>query len=185
MLRPLIKNSKHSCHNFQQYRSLKRRLAYPQTYKPQTVPVTHPKKDHSSFFQRHLKAWLGPVNARGEYFRNKYYYPPQNHRPKYIVPDGNTVVMPGQPETGESRRSLNNQRDASVQPFPANPYCKTAYIISDNLKQKIMDDVNENGLHVQEVAHKYGIKIARVEAIIKLGNIEKHWQQEVCIFCLS
>lgn len=181
MIRPILKNHSHSGHNIQQYRSLKRRLAYPQTYKPQTVPLSHPKKDHSSFFQRHLKAWLGPVNARGEYFRNKYYYPPQNHKPKYIVPDGNTVVADGQPEVQENRRFSNNQRDPSLQPFPSNPYCKTAYIISDELKQRIMDDVNNNGLHVQEVAHKYGIKIARVEAIVKLGKIEKQWQENVSI----
>lgn len=36
-------------------------------------------------------------------------------------------------------------------------------------------------MHSQEVAHKYGIKITRVEAIVKLQQIEQQWKEEVCI----
>lgn len=161
-------------------RTLKRRPAYPQTYQPQLADKTHPTKDHSSFFQRHLKAWLGPRNVRGEYYRNKYYYPPQNHKPNYIVPDGNTVVDPSKPETNNDRRMGNTKRDPSLQPFPQNPYCKTALMISYELKDTIYHQVQE-GAHIQEIAHKYGIKLERVEAIVRLQEIERGWKKEVSI----
>ncbi|XYA02521.1 hypothetical protein QA089_005100 [Meyerozyma guilliermondii] len=158
-------------------RTLKRRPAYPQTYQPQLADKTHPTKDHSSFFQRHLKAWLGPRNVRGEYYRNKYYYPPQNHKPNYIVPDGNTVVDPSKPETNNDRRMGNTRRDPSLQPFPQNPYCKTALMISNELKDTIYQQVQQ-GAHIQEIAHKYGIKLERVEAIVRLQEIERGWKKE-------
>lgn len=168
--------------NVQQVRFLKRKLAYPQTYKPQVAPLTHRKKDHTSYFQRHLKEWLGPVNARGEYYRNKYYYPPQDHKPRYIVVDGNTIVDPSKPQISDDRRNNNASRDPSLQPFPANLHCRTASVISNDLKAKIYEEVEENGMHIQEVAHKYGIKLTRVEAIVKLQRIEKDWKENVCIF---
>ena len=104
--------------NVQQVRFLKRKLAYPQTYKPQVAPLTHKKKDHTSYFQRHLKEWLGPVNSRGEYYRNKYYYPPQDHKPRYIVPDGNTIVDPSIPQLSVVRWYNDSRRHPSLKPFP-------------------------------------------------------------------
>ena len=167
--------------NVQQVRFLKRKLAYPQAYKPQVPPLTHRKKDHTSYFQRHLKGWLGPVNARGEYYRNKYYYPPQDHKPRYVVPDGNTIVDPSKPQVSDDRRYNDTKRNPSLQPFPFNPHCRTASVIPNDLKAKIYEEVTQNGMHSQEVAHKYGIKITRVEAIVKLQQIEQQWKEEVCI----
>lgn len=164
----------------QQVRTLKRKLAYPQGYKLDAVPLTHKKKDHSSFFNRHMKAFLGPVNARGEYYRNKYYYPPQNHRPNYIVSDGQLVVDPSR-EVVENRRFSDNKRNPALHPFPQNTYCKTASMVSNQLKEKIASEV-QNGAHVQEVAHKYGIKIPRVEAVVKLHSIEQQWKEKVCVY---
>ncbi|KAK6465071.1 hypothetical protein DFJ63DRAFT_332508 [Scheffersomyces coipomensis] len=155
----------------------KRKLAYPQ-YTHKIPKQSFNKKDHSSFFQRAIKEWLGPKNIRGEYYRNKYYYPPQNHRPNYIVPDGNTIV--GKESVGSSipmgAQAFN--RDPTLHPFPQNIYCKTSNILPHDLKGKIVEEVSKNGLHVQEVAHKYGIKIARIEGLLKLHDIEKNWEQE-------
>lgn len=164
----------------QQVRTLKRKLAYPQAYKMEVVPLTHKKKDHSSLFQRHMKAWLGPVNARGEYYRNKYYYPPQNHKPNYIVSDGQLVVDTSR-EAPETRRFGNSKRNPALHPFPQNEFCKTASMVSSNLKDKIAAEV-QGGAHSQEVAHKYGIKIPRVEAVVKLHAIEQQWKEKVRFF---
>ncbi|ODV78069.1 uncharacterized protein CANTADRAFT_27017 [Suhomyces tanzawaensis NRRL Y-17324] len=159
----------------------KRRLAYPR-YNPQNVPKPTGKKDHASFFQRALKGFLGPKNIRGEYYRNKYYYPPQNHKPNYIVPNGQTVVDLTYREAFPPRQLTLPGRNPELHPFPQNAACRTASIIPDELKQKICDDINENGMHAQEVAHKYGIKLARIEAVLRLNSIEKQWQQENKIF---
>lgn len=160
----------------QSIRTAKRKPAYPR-YRAEVEPLSHPKKDHRSFFSRHLKAWLGPKNIRGEYYRNKYYYPPQNNTPNYIVPNGNTVVTPGKEQFS---RPQDAARNPALHPFPQNLHCKTASVISEDLKQKIYSDVVENGVLPQELAHKYGIKLARVEAIVKLQLIDKSWRETVC-----
>lgn len=151
----------------------KRKLAYPDRYNPR-VPPANGKKDHSSYFQRAIKQFLGPKNIRGEYYKNKYYYPPQNNQPNYIVPDGKSV----EGEEAESRRFGNSNRNPSLHPFPDNIQCKTASNISYELREKIVDD--SLSLPVEKIAQKYGIKLARVEAIIRLYNIEKDWSEKVC-----
>ncbi|KAK6204365.1 eukaryotic mitochondrial regulator protein-domain-containing protein [Scheffersomyces amazonensis] len=154
----------------------KRKLAYP-LYKHNVPKQSSDKKDHSTFFQRAIKSWLGPKNIKGEYYRNKYYYPPQNHKPNYIIPDGNSVV-------GKSNNSSSpfltedRRRDSSLHPFPQNIYCKTASVIPDELKSKIVEEVKKNGLAAEEVAHKYGIKLGRIEAILKLQSIETRWDEQ-------
>lgn len=157
-------------------RGIKRKPAYP-AYKAEVVPLSHPKKDHSSYFRRHLEAWLGPRNIRGEYYRNKYYFPPQDHKPNYVVPDGNAVVVPGKEET---RFRQDGKRNPALHPFPQNTHCKTASVISDDLKSQIFTDVTEGGILTQELAHKYGIKLSRVEAIVKLQQVERNWREKVC-----
>lgn len=166
----------------QQVRNLSRRkYAYPQGYKPVVDAQTHPKKDHRTWFKRHLKGWLGPSNIRGEYYKNKYYYPPQDHNPNYIIQDGHTDGTAVLPE-GEGRflgRGLGSSR-LKFQPFPENPHCKTNLMISNELKEKLHSELTVNGLHAQQVAHKYGIKIGRVEAISRLQAIKKQWEDRVC-----
>lgn len=152
--------------------------AYPR-YKAPAVPVTHPKKDHTGLLRRQFLAWLGPKNMRGEYFRNKYFYPPQDHKPNYIVPNGQSLVDPSQPE--HARSFGNDGRNPAVHPFPANPACKTASVISDSLKETIYERVVINGESSQQLANDYKIKMARIEAIVQLQKIEKQYQEQVCI----
>lgn len=159
---------------------VKRTLAWPTEYKAEAVPLTHPKKDHSSSFNRQLKSWLGPRNVRGEYFRNKYYYPPQNHTPNYIVPDGQSVVSSTKSQVPSSRYRLNG-RNPSLHPFPTNLACKTASIIPNNLKDVIYQRVAEEGVSPHVIANDYKIKVDRVEAIVTLAKVEKRLRQEVCI----
>ncbi|EGV64279.1 hypothetical protein PSN45_004044 [Yamadazyma tenuis] len=173
---PVLGRSSHPvvrCGQLQHLRTLKRRLAYPEAYRPVVPPQTG-KKDHSSYFQRALKGWLGPKNIRGEYYRNKYYYPPQNHKPRYIVQDGQSVEDGNQPT---SRSFGSKGRDPALHPFPQNLQCTTAPIISEELKLTVYEDANVRGLKTQEIAQKYGIKLARVEAIIKLYEIERSWEE--------
>lgn len=169
----------------QQVRQLSRRkYKYPQAYTPVLDPKTHPKKDHRSWFRRHMIAWLGPTNIRGEYYKNKYYYPPQDHQPRYIVQDGHTDGTVQQPEENGKFFSRRNTRNV-FQPFPENPHCKTALMISNELKDQMHKEVTVKGLHSQQVAHKYGIKIARVEAISKLEQIKAQWKEQVCFHFYS
>lgn len=124
-----------------------------------------------------MKAWLGPQNIRGEYHRNKYYYPPQDHKPNYIVPDGNPVDL-GAGTTAMSFERPDGNRDPSLHPFPHNTHTKTGLLVSDDLKQKIYTEATEEQTLAQELAHKYGLKLSRVEAIVRLQAIEKSWREK-------
>lgn len=126
---------------------------------------------------KEFRQFLGPRSITGDYHKNKYYYPPQNNRPNYIVNDGKSVVG-GSSKLGQSRvRNIDEPgRDPHLHPFPHNIYTKTAYIILEHLKIQIVEDEQVNGLHPQEIAHKYGINLQRVEAILKLSAIEKNFQ---------
>ncbi|KAG7194902.1 uncharacterized protein KQ657_004010 [Scheffersomyces spartinae] len=152
----------------------RRMPALPLRYRP-VVPESD-KKDHSTVLQKQMKQWLGPRNIRGEYYRNKYYYPPREHRPNYVVPDGKSLVGIEEENGNEFRTSLSS-RD-QLQPFPQNPFCKTAYIVSHETKDAIYQEIEAKGTHVQETSVKYGLKINRVEAIAKLQAIEKSWAAE-------
>ncbi|KAI5951269.1 hypothetical protein KGF54_004343 [Candida jiufengensis] len=130
---------------------------------------------------KEFRDFLGPRSITGDYHKNKYYYPPQNNKPNYIVNDGKPLV-------GENKLNLTNangrpnrfvndsSRDPSLHPFPLNLYSKTSYIITNEMKQNIVDDATTKELHPQEIAHKYGINLQRVEAIIKLNSIEKDFK---------
>lgn len=159
----------------QSVRTAKRVPAYPR-YRAQVVPLSHPKKDHSSYFQRHMKAWLGPRNIRGEYYRNKYYFAPQDNTPNYVVSDGNSVVVPGK----ETFTRAERNRNPALHPFAQNLHCKTASVVSDELKQQIHSAVS-SGVSAQKIAQDHGIKLARVEAIVRLQEIEKKWREQVCV----
>lgn len=161
----------------QSIRHLKRKPAYPY-YKAELVPLSHPKKDHSGFFPRHLKRWLGPKNLRGEYYRNKYYFPPQEHKPNYIVSDGRPLVISGL----EQYLRGEEGRDPSVHPFPQNTNCKTNKLVLDEMKLKIYTEHVELKISTHELALKYGLKVARIEAIVRLQEIEKSWREKVCDF---
>jgi len=50
-------------------------------------------------------------------------------------------------------------------------------MISNELKDNIYQQVQQ-GAHIQEIAHKYGIKLERVEAIVRLQEIERGWKKE-------
>lgn len=158
-------------------RTFKRKPEYPK-YRAEVVPLTHRKKDHSTFFKRHLKAWLGPQNIKGEYYRNKYYYPPQNNKPNYIVADGSPVVKTGQ----ELHTASSYLRDPLRHPFPSNTHCTTNEIIPDNLKKKIYERVTIDKVLAQELAHQLGLKLTRVEAVVRLQELERGLRQEVCFF---
>lgn len=155
-------------------RSFKKRADYLTV--PVDIPKKHPKS-HDGPLKRQLKGFLGPRNIRGEYHTNKYCYPPQNHQPLYIDERNSPRVTPG-----AVLQERPPSRDLSSQPFPANKYTQTAQVILDDLKQTIFSEVEEKGRNVQEIAHKYGIRLPRVEALVKLQRIERQWKAEVCTF---
>ncbi|KAL3229734.1 Small ribosomal subunit protein mS45 [Nakaseomyces bracarensis] len=176
---------------FQQVRNIsRRRLAYP-FYPFKRLGRQHPKK-HDTNLKAAMRQFLGPKNYKGEYVMNSYFSVPNNHVPNYIKPDLERGQALRDPNTGKrlverydgvlveapaNRRLDNIPESRALQPFPSNPHCKTNYMVSNELKDQIYNDIVVNKLSTQQVSQNYGLKIPRVEAVLKLASIEKKWEK--------
>ena len=173
----------------QQVRNISRRkVAYP-SYPFKRLGRKDPKS-HDTNLKYAMRQFLGPRNFKGEYPMNKYFGVPTNHVPNYIKPDlerGQSLHNPlsgkslverhdGTYEVAPLNRRMENISDTRLlRPFPENEHCHTNYIISTDLKLQIFNDITVDGLSTQQVSQKYGLKIPRVEAIIKLYDLEQKW----------
>lgn len=158
----------------------RRTLAYPFYSKPGNIPPAR-KGRKQTVFKRLMDQFLGPKNYKGEYYLNKYAYPKNNHSTNYIDPrseKGNALLEPlSEFDTVDEEPNKFNRRGKNVlQPFPLNKNLYTNLQISNEVKEQIVNDVLVNKVSSQQVALKYGLKIQRIEAILKLDAIEKEWQ---------
>jgi hypothetical protein len=160
----------------------RRTLAYPFYSKAGNIPP--PRKGRKqTVFKRLMDEFLGPKNYKGEFYLNKYAYPKTNHTTNYIDPRserGDTLLEPlsefDVKEEDEGRR--NGSMKNALQPFPLNSKCVTNLQVSNETKAAIVDDVLLNKIPSQQVALKYGLKIQRIEAILKLRAIEESWEEQ-------
>lgn len=161
----------------------RRTLAYPFYPKAGNIPPAR-KGRKQTVFKRLMDQFLGPKNYKGEYYLNKYAYPKNNHTPNYIDPRserGNALLEPlsefdtvDETENDSSKRRNNN----AFRPFPLNSKLSTNFQVDNETKIQIVNDILLNKMPSQQVAIKYGLKIQRIEAILKLREIEEKWEQE-------
>ncbi|KAG0691414.1 hypothetical protein C6P40_000031 [Pichia californica] len=161
----------------------RRTLAYPFYSKAGNIPPAR-KGRKQTVFKRLMDQFLGPKNYKGEYYLNKYAYVKTNHTTNYINPRnerGNALLESlSEFDVGEEDDSSSFRRNRSenaLQPFPLNSKCVTNLQISNETKARIVDDILLNKIPSQQVALKYGLKIQRIEAILKLREIEEEWEQ--------
>lgn len=158
----------------------RRTLAYPFYSKAGNIPPTR-KGRKQTVFKRLMDEFLGPKNYKGEYYLNKYTYPKSNHTTNYIDPRnerGNTLLEPLSEFEAEEPEESRTRAKNALQPFPLNRNCFTNLQVSNETKIQIVNDVLLNKIPSQQVALKYGLKIQRIEAILKLRQIEEQWEQE-------
>lgn len=176
-----------------------RRIAYPR-YEFLKLSKLSPWK-HDTNLKYAMRQFLGPRNYKGEYPLNRYATPATNHTPKYIQPDLERGRSLRDPDTGqilepksyidpqgreqvkfvpvegsESASNSGNSKFVSSQrwrqPFPQNKFCLTNYWVGSTVKRQVFEDVSVQGNSIQEVSQKYGLKVARVEALVRLHELE-------------
>lgn len=135
-------------------------------------------------FYGDARKFFGPKDIRGEHYMNKYYYPSSNNRPRYLVPDGSSLVGANAPSGERTPGASSRGRDSGLHPFPNNLQTTTAHMIPDQFKAKIVREIKEKGLSAQEISIKYKINLLRVEAIVKLEEVKQNFTPEVCIISL-
>lgn len=167
----------------------RRRIAYP-SYKAPKLGRTH-KKDHRTTLRYQMQCFLGKKNYKNEYLDNRYFDAPKDHRPNYITPfseQGSPLV---DYKTGQVKNlkgevveggfvPTRNFEDA-LRPFPHNSHCKTGFNLSKRDRDQIYKKIAVDGIPAQKVAVDMGIKIPRLEATVKLREIEKKWGKRVSI----
>lgn len=162
----------------------RRTLAYPFYSKAGNIPPARGGRKQT-VFKRLMDEFLGPKNYKGEYFLNKYSYPKSNFQTNYIDPQserGNahfkvaSEFESGEDDAADAKDSRQRSRNR-LQPFPFNAHCFTNFAIQDQTKIQIVNDIILNKMSSQQAAIKYGLKIQRIEAILKLRKIEEDWEQ--------
>lgn len=162
----------------------RRTLAYPFYSKPGNIPPTRGGRKQT-VFKRLMDQFLGPKNYKGEYYLNKYTYPKTNCSTNYIDPRGErgdallkvANEFDDVEDTEGDNRGRNFSRKHNLQPFPFNNHCFTNVQLSNETKIAIVNDILLNKMSSQQAALKYGLKIQRIEAILKLRKIEEEWEQ--------
>lgn len=157
----------------------RRTLAYPFYSKPGNIPPTRGGRKQT-VFKRLMDQFLGPKNYKGDYYLNKYTYPKTNCTTNYIDPRGergDALLKVANEFDDEDASASRASRKHSMQPFPFNNHCFTNAQISAQTKTAIVNDILLNKMSSQQAALKYGLKIQRIEAILKLRKIEEEWNQ--------
>lgn len=180
----------------QQVRYVSRRtIAYP-PYPFELLNNKNRKIRHDSNLKFAMRQFLGPKNFKGEYIYNRYYASPQNHEPKYVTPDLERGQALRDPVSGTTLKYTNDKNvipasgrspfsargDRLLKPFPQNDHCRTNLIIDENTRLEIYEKVQIEKMSAQEVSRAYGLKVPRIEAIVKLVELEKKLELHVCIW---
>ncbi|ANB13503.1 mitochondrial 37S ribosomal protein MRPS35 [Sugiyamaella lignohabitans] len=151
------------------------------------------KKKKATNPRMELNRFLGPKNFKGLYYRNPLAYTPDyakyskdaNYITAYPIRQedrmGPAVKWDQVFQSADNRRQYARNIDP-LKPFADNPRCKSALLISDALRQSIIDEHN-GGLSTQRISFKYKIALPRVEAIIKLYGVEQQFLSQVSINC--
>ncbi|ODV86648.1 hypothetical protein CANARDRAFT_27075 [[Candida] arabinofermentans NRRL YB-2248] len=174
----------------------RRTLAYPFYSKAGNIPAV--RRGKQTVFKRLMDEFLGPKNFKGDYYLNKYAYPNQDHTTNYIDPrsergltdikpivnSNETEAVSGDREDEAALGGVLTDSDGRgrernpLQPFPMNNRCFTNVNVSLETKQQIVNDIVNLEMSSQEVAIKYGLKIQRIEAILKLDEIETRMTEQ-------
>lgn len=164
-------------------------LAHNRTARPETVrtfvrtavtvrrqvKATNPKKEAWEFF--------GKKNLKGLYKENPLAFTPDYAKFQKLTylsqfpirrenMRGNKVIWADVLKKREVRERT------AYKPFPQNEFCQTNFMITDNVKKNIIEDA-KNGKSVQALSFTYRIAVPRIEAILKLHEIEAKWEAEV------
>ncbi|KAK7206994.1 eukaryotic mitochondrial regulator protein-domain-containing protein [Myxozyma melibiosi] len=165
-----------------------------------------PRVENNTYTRSNMLIFLGEQSVNGDHPENFYCYAPKNNVPKYLPQgsgrrnqalfrrlnrlasdrlNGNAFFAPRDPDSVNPLLH-NDPFDAVpkavhdedlLKPFPLNPYVTTGFMLSDMLKSAIIKS-HERGESNIVISQRYGIKLARVEATIKLAELERDMENE-------
>ncbi|KAK9459288.1 mitochondrial 37S ribosomal protein mS45 [Lipomyces oligophaga] len=128
--------------------------------------------------------FLGPKALNGDHSSNPFCYSPWNQQPKYLPHmkalnrrfTAYDLMQKSPSDPLDQTRSTRLANEASLLPFPNNSYVRTAFQLSDSLKQSLIQAFRR-GDNITSISSKYGVKKERIDAIVRLDEIEKQMEK--------
>ncbi|KAG7877795.1 hypothetical protein KL937_004308 [Ogataea polymorpha] len=156
-------------------------LAYPSYTTKGYIPPSRGGRKQT-VFKKLMDEFLGHKNYKGQYYDNRFAFLKQNHSTNYIdrrFAEGKTKLFAEQSEEGGAyeERPLSEPKD-QLRPFSLNRFTVTNTMVSKDMKKQLVSEVLDEGKPLLEVAVKYKMKIQRIEALVKLHQIEMQYQEE-------
>lgn len=91
------------------------------------------------------------------------------------------VMNPESAEAGEGKgeNDIPEETRADLRPFPMNHTFVSESILSEELRNRIYEDVVVRGRSVRAVSVNFDVDMRRVGAVVRLVELEKRWRKEV------
>jgi hypothetical protein len=81
----------------------------------------------------------------------------------------------------EERGGIPKERANDMRPYPLNQQFKSQPVLSEELRDKIYEQIVEERWDIKAVSATYNVDIRRVAAIVRLKSLEKQWVTEVSL----
>lgn len=133
--------------------------------------------------RRDLQKFLGAKNFKGYYTKN-----PLATTPAYAKFNNRTSYPTAWPIKSWHRQGkrlvdwsqvfASANCDPTNQPFAENKFTKSNRLIGDGLRAALLSE-HANGATTQQLSFKYGIAVPRVDAVIRLAEVQKEMEAKV------
>ncbi|KAL1957738.1 hypothetical protein VTO42DRAFT_5581 [Malbranchea cinnamomea] len=136
---------------------------------PSTRTFSTTPSQHATKLRRDMFEWL---NGPGAVFKN-----PLPGSTNYLSAyDRQGKLLRANESEGEEREdgtSLPKESKSDRRPFPLNPYFVSESVLSEELRNRIYEDVVVRKKSVRTVSVLYGVDMRRVAAVVRLVALEK------------
>ena len=79
------------------------------------------------------------------------------------------------------RGGVPKERERDMRPYPLNQQFRSQPVLSEELRDKIYEQIVEEGRDIKDVSATYNVDIRRVAAVVRLKSLEKLWVAEVSL----
>lgn len=76
---------------------------------------------------------------------------------------------------------LGGESGSKMRPFPSNPAFISQPVLSEEAREMIWHKVMVNWEGIKAVSAELGVDQRRVAAVVRMKEVEKDWQRNVCI----
>ncbi|KAK9360994.1 eukaryotic mitochondrial regulator protein-domain-containing protein [Lipomyces starkeyi] len=126
----------------------------------------------------HMIQWFGEKGLNGDFYKNPYCYAPWDHIPNYIPHTSSKISRDDIVKKMADPNYRKNVNENTYKPFPLNPYTKTSFLLSEELREAILQSCRDPKMSLWQISARYGIRKERVAATVKLAKIENQWENE-------